>query len=337
MPGGVQQVAIELAAELRRGGDQSVVVGAGEMGSEGPTHDGTTVSTGRPVRVKANDSVVPLTLSPRSWARVRRALLDVDVVHVHEPLVPLVGWAALSVDKPMVVTFHADPRAWVAAAYRHAPLVGRLLRGKTALTAVSNTAARAIPTAWGQVMVVPNGIDFASYSPPVERIERRVCFLGRDEPRKGLDILLAAWPRVRARVPDAELKVMGASREEDVPGVEYLGRVSEEEKKAVLASSLVCVAPNTGGESFGIVIAEAMAAGCAVVCSDLPAFRAVLGDSGHVVPVGDADRLGEEVASLLGDPGGAMRLGSRAAAQAKRYDWEVVAAAYRDLYRQVLS
>ncbi len=336
-PGGVQQVALELAAELREGGDQVVVVGAGDIPSSNGADDAGVVTTGRPVRVKANDSVVPLTIGPRSWARVRRALSDVDVVHVHEPLVPVVGWAALSADKPMLVTFHADPKKWVAAAYRHAPLLGRLLKRKTAVTAVSATAAKAIPTAWGQVMVIPNGIDVDSYSPSVDRVAGRVAFLGRDEPRKGLDVLLRAWPRVQERIEGSELKVLGASRDGTVPGVEFLGRVGDEEKRRLLASSQVYAAPNTGGESFGIVIAEAMAAGCAVVCSDLPAFRSVLGDSGRLVPVGDVEKLADEVASLLGDPDGARALGSRAAAEARRYDWATVAAAYRDLYRQALS
>lgn len=335
-PGGVQQVTIELAAELRRVGDEVTLIGAGAYGSHGPGHDDDTVMAGRPFRIRANDSVVPLTLSPMSWGRVRRALADVDVVHVHEPLVPWVGWVALTVDKPTVATFHADPRGWVAGAYERAPLIGRRLR-RAVLTAVSDTAAKAIPTEWGLIAIIPNGIDVSSYRLPVGRVDRRVCFLGRDEPRKGLDVILEAWPIVREQVPQAELKVMGATRSVTEPGVEYLGRVSVGEKKRVLASSLVYVAPNTGGESFGIVIAEGLAAGCAVVCSDLPAFRAVIGDAGRLVPVGDGKRLAQEVASLLSNPKEARALGELGAEEAKRFDWSVVGSAYRDLYQQVVS
>ncbi|MGH8870527.1 MAG: glycosyltransferase family 4 protein [Acidimicrobiia bacterium] len=335
-PGGVQQITIELAAELRRAGDDVVVVGAGAYASRGPEHEETTTMAGRPFKVRANDSVVPLTLSPMSWARVRGALADVDVVHVHEPLVPLVGWVAMTVEMPMVATFHADPPVWAAWAYKRAPLIGRRFR-RAVLTAVSEAAARAIPPAWGAVTVIPNAIDTSSFLLPVGRVDRRVCFLGRDEPRKGLDVLLRAWPLIRERIPQAELKVMGADRAEAEPGVEYMGRVSSGEKKRILASSLVCVAPNTGGESFGIVIAEAMAAGCAVVCSDLPAFRAVLGDAGRLVPVGDVRRLAEEIVSLLGDPDGSRALGGRAADEVKRYDWSVVGAAYRGMYADLVS
>lgn len=336
VPGGVQQITIELAAELRRNGDEVVVVGAGSKASHDPGHDSSTVMAGRPFRVRANDSVVPLTLSPLSWGRVSGALAAVDVVHLHEPLVPLVGWKALFVDKPMVATFHADPPRLVALAYRFAPLVGRRLR-RAAITAVSETAARVIPASWGPVTVIPNAIDTASYQLPVGRVDRRVCFLGRDEPRKGLDVLLRAWPLVRDRIPDAELKVMGAARPDARPGVEFLGRVSSGEKKRILASSLVYVAPNTGGESFGIVIAEAMAAGCAVVSSGLAAFSDVLGDAGRLVPVGDAPRLAAVVVELLNAPTAARALGQRAMEEARRFDWSVVGGAYRDLYEEVVS
>lgn len=335
-PGGVQQVTLELAGELRAGGDEVTVVGAGRYASHAPGRDDTTVMAGRPFRVRANRSIVPLTISPLSWGRVRDALAKVDVIHVHEPLVPLVGWTALAVDKPMVATFHADPRGWVTSAYRWAPLVGRRLR-RAAITAVSSTAAAAIPRSWGQVSIVPNAIDTASYRPPVGRVERRVCFLGRDDPRKGLDLILEAWPAIREQVPSAELKVLGARRDDAIPGVEYLGRVSEGEKKRILASSQVYVAPNTGGESFGIVVAEAMAAGCAVVCSDLGAFREVLGGAGRLVPVGDVPRLAGEVGALLRDPEAARTLGDAAIAAVARFDWAVVAAAYRRIYDRVVS
>lgn len=335
-PGGVQQLAIELVRELGRGGDEALLVGVGKAADQGRGRDENTVMAGRPLPVRANDSVVPLTLSPLAWGRVREALAGVDVVHVHEPLVPLVGWAGMSVDRPMVATFHADPPSWVPRLYRLAPLVGRRLR-KAEITAVSETAAEALPHRWGPVAVIPNAIDVGSYAPPVGRVGHRVCFLGRDEPRKGLDILLEAWTEVRRRVPSAELKVMGADRAGVIPGVEFLGRVSGGEKGRVLASSLVYVAPNTGGESFGMVIAEAMAAGCAVVCSDLSAFRAVAGDHARFVPVGDAGALAEQVVSLLVDPAAAAALGEKAREQVQQFDWSVVAGRYREAYRRALE
>lgn len=330
-PGGVQQLTRELAHQLRLVGDDVVLIGAGRPGS---VPDETTV--GRTVRIRANRSVVPFTLSPWSWRRLRRALTDVDVVHVHEPFVPLVGWAALSANRPVVATFHADPPRWVIRLYRWLPFVSRRLR-QVVVTAVSDTASAALPEKWGEVEVVPNAIDVASYRIPVEVKTNRVCFLGRDDPRKGLDLLLAAWPQIRDAVPEAELKVMGTDRPDGPEGVEFLGRAGETEKRDVLASSLVYVAPNTGGESFGIVIAEAMAAGCAVVCSDLPAFQAVIGDDGVTVPVGDVDAIAGAVIALLNDPASAQAMGEQARKSVDRFDWGVIATRYQLMYRRALS
>jgi phosphatidylinositol alpha-mannosyltransferase len=333
-PGGVQQVTTDLASHLRRGGDQVVLVGAGGNAHLRPEHDTTTVQVGRGFRVRGNDSMVPLTLSPGSWGKVRRALGDVDVVHVHEPLVPLVGWVALTVDRPLVATFHADPPPWVERAYRWLP--AKKLRRAT-LTAVSQTAARAIPPMWGEVEIVPNGVDVAAFDLPVGRVEQRVCFLGRDETRKGLDVLLAAWPAIRARFPNAELKVMGADRGLGEDGVSYLGRVTGGERNRILASSQIYVAPNTRGESFGIVLVEAMAAGCAVVCSDLMAFRDVVGENGRLFPVGDRERLAQEVIDLLGQPEKARALGEEGRAASTRFDWDSITARYREVYRRAVA
>jgi phosphatidylinositol alpha-mannosyltransferase len=336
VPGGVQQITIELAEQLRRNGDDVVLLGAGNGSSPGGAGLGeTTVLTGWPLRVRANRSVAPLTMS-LSRRKVQRALAGVDVVHVHEPLIPTLGWLALSLDKPTVATFHADPPGWARTLYKTAPIVGRGLR-RARLTAVSETAAAAIPPAWGEVRIIPNAIDTASYALPVGKVIRRVCFLGRDEPRKGLDVLLRAWPAIRERIPEAELEVVGASRPDTGPGIEYKGRVSAGEKKRILATSTVYVAPNTGGESFGLVIAEAMAAGCAVVCSDLPAFRDVLGDTGRLVPVGDVNRLADAVSELLSVPDEALSLGRAAQHRARMFDWDVVGAAYRQAYEEALS
>lgn len=336
-PGGVQQMSSELAHQLRLLGEEVRIVGAGRYTFEGgPGHDDGTVPAGRPISLRGNRSRVPLTLSPTAWWKVHQVLSAVDLVHLHEPFIPLVGWAALATSKPTVVTFHADPPRWVRSLYRLAPLIGRRMR-RARITAVSQAAARVIPPGWGEVTIVPNGIDAASFDLPVGRVARRVCFLGRDEPRKGLDILLRAWPRIRARHPDAELMVMGADRGPSPPGTTYLGRVSAGEKKRVLASSAILVAPNTGGESFGIVIAEGMAAGCAVVASDLEPFLEVMGDAGVSFPAGDVFALADLVTGLLEEPERARALGDAARARVHRYDWSEVAVAYRDVYRTVVG
>lgn len=334
--GGVQQLTEELARRLRALGDEVTVVGAGKAGFLGGSEaDPAIVGVGRPFRIRANRSQVPLTLSPASWWRVRGALVGVDVLHVHEPLIPLVGWIALTVDKPLVATFHAAAPNWVRTIYHWAPLVGRRLR-RSLITAVSQAAARALPKRWGEPTIVPNAIDTDSYDLPVGRVPRRVAFLGRDDPRKGLDVLLGAWPSVRQACSDAELVVIGAKRSDYLPGVTFLGPVTAEEKRRMLASSAVYVAPNTGGESFGIVVAEGMAAGCAVVVSDIPAFRAVIGDAGRIFPVGDTAALAGVVSDLLTNPEAASRFGAQARERVKRYDWANVVSTYRDLYGKAM-
>jgi phosphatidyl-myo-inositol alpha-mannosyltransferase len=336
-PGGVQQLTGELASQLRQAGDEVVFVGAGRSWFHGgPGLDDVTVPTGRSIGIRANLSTAPLTLSPLPWRRVRRALADVDVVHVHEPFVPLIGWMALSTDKPLVATFHADAPDWIARVYQHMPRVEKRMRSSI-LTAVSSIAAEPIPSEWGTVRPIPNAIDVASYELPVGRVERRVAFLGRDDPRKGLSVLLAAWPDVIARVPEAELVVMGADRDVDLRGVDFKGPVSEGEKKRLLASSQLFVAPNLGGESFGIVVVEAMAAGCAVVASDIPAFVEVSGESAVHVRVGDVTALSEALISLLLDPHRARMIGESGRDRSALYDWAAVVDQYQELYAEAAS
>lgn len=337
-PGGVQQLTGELAARLRDLGEDVVFVGAGDAWFHGgPGLDDVTVALGRSTRIRANESRVPLRLSPVGWRRVRDALADVDVIHVHEPLAPLVGWIALSVNKPTVATFHADPPSWVPPVYARAPWVTGRLR-ESIITAVSPTAAAALPLRWGDSRIVPNAIDVGSYRMDVERDNRRVAFLGRDEPRKGLSVLLGAWAQIQEQLPDSELVVMGTDRRDDLPGVRFTGPVSGEEKRRLLASSGLYVAPNLGGESFGIVLIEAMAAGCAVIASDLPAFLDVTGGEAAVhVPVGDPSALGDAMADLLGDRQRTVALGQAGRVRAERYDWPVVVDQYRKLYAEATS
>jgi phosphatidylinositol alpha-mannosyltransferase len=336
-PGGVQQVTAELASHLLARGDDVVFVAAGTawMG-DAPPFDDEIVFAGRAISVRANRSDAPLTLNPAAWRRVRRSLASVDVVHVHEPLAPLVGWMGLSMAKPLVATFHADPQRWVRRLYQAVPwLHGTLSR--SVVTAVSRVAAEAVPASWGQVRIVPNAIDVASFAPDVDRVAHRVAFLGRDEPRKGLSLLLKAWPAVKSAVADAELVVMGASRNEPLAGVEFLGPVGAEEKTRLLASSQIFVAPNLGGESFGIVVVEGMAAGCAVVTSDIPAFVEVGGDSTLRIPVGDENALSTAITSLLIDLETARDLSERGRSRATTYDWSEVVDRYRELYVEAVS
>ncbi len=334
VPGGVQQIVLDLATHLRDLGDDVAVVGPGTLPQD---LDLDFRPVGKSITVPANESKAPICLSPSAWTRTIRALSDAQVLHIHEPFMPLVGWAALSLRaSPTVVTFHADPPGWARRTYAAAASIGQFGLGQVVTTAVSPVAAAAVPRMWKSPLVIPNAIDVGSFDVPVTRQPARVAFLGRDEPRKGLDFLLEAWPGVRQAHPDAELLVMGANRGSGPKGVKFLGRVDGLEKRRSLASSAVFVAPNTGGESFGLVVAEGMAAGCAVVASDLEAFAAVLGDAGILTRVGDALALRDAISDLLADPARARELGKSARDRARHFDWSKVVGQYRDAYASAL-
>ena len=329
--GGVQHIVIELARRLQEGGDEAYLVGPGQ----GPD-DVETRSVGGSVDVRANRSTAPLAPDPGAFGATRQALDDADVVHVHEPFVPWVGWAAATMDRPVVATFHADPARWTRALYRAATTLGRRMVGGSVVTAVSEVAASALPSSWPTPRIVPNAVDTAAYRLDVPRAAHRVTFLGRNDPRKGRSVLLEAWGEVRRSHPGAELVVLG-SEGVDRDGVAFAGRVTEEEKRASLAGAAIHVTPNLGGESFGMVVVEGMAAGCAVVASDLPAFRAVLGEAGRLVPPGRPGPLAEAVTALLADPDQARSLGERGRAAVTRFDWSVVLAEYRDVYESAMG
>ena len=328
VPGGVQQQVMGLVRHLREGGDEAFAVAP----SAGDGLD--RIDVGRWVGVRVNRSQAPVSLSPAVFRRVRAALSVADVVHVHEPFVPLVGWAALAARKPTVVTFHADPSRTVRAAYRRfGRLLGRVLRGAVATT-VSRTARRAIDPLRLGPEEIPNAVDVASFRVAVDRHARQVAFVGRPDPRKGRDLLLAAWPEVRSRVGDARLVIIGGGEEPPVEGVRYLGRVTEEEKRTVLGASAVFCAPNRGGESFGITVVEGMAAGCAVVASNLDAFADVLAGSGLMFPNGDRPALAAALVQALTDPTLRRRLAARGSERAADFDWGMVTDRYRALYRR---
>jgi phosphatidylinositol alpha-mannosyltransferase len=305
-------------AWLEEAGHHAWLVGPGV---EGP-NDARLV--GRTLPVRANGSIAPIAIDPRVVAAVREAVAGADVVHVHEPFMPVVGLAAVRASGRVVGTFHADPSRLVRRALR---LSGRALRATAGridvATAVSDLAAEAVASLIA-AEIIPNAIDVAAYRS------------GRDEPRKGLGVLLEAWPIVRSTVPDAELVVAGASGN-DAEGVQFLGRIGEDEKREVLRSAAVMALPNLGGESFGITVAEGMAAGCAVVASGLRAFVAVARDGAQVVPPGDAGALGRAIARLLTDDAAAAALRARAASTVAAYDRPVVLFRYLDAYQRARS
>lgn len=331
VPGGVQQQVIELAERLRNRGHDARVVGPGASGPG-------SADLGGSMGIPANGAVAPIALAPGVWRRVQAVLDGLDVVHLHEPLMPLVGWAALAARPPSVLTFHADPSRLTRTMYRLlGPVVRRAIKTAPVVTAVSPTALGAVGHLRTDFQVVPNALDVASYRLAVERHPKQVVFLGRPDPRKGRDLLVEAWPEVQRAIPESRLVVMGGGDPLDVPGIDFLGRVDERTKRQTLAASSVFCAPNRGGESFGITVAEGMAAGCAVVASDLPAFTDVLAGSGRLFPTGDVRALREALVEVLADPD---RLGALQTASSERieeFDWERIVERYEALYQVAVT
>jgi len=331
-PGGVQDQATRIIGWLLDEGHEAWAVAPGEGGPPG------TRSVGSFASLPANRSRAPISVDPRALRRVAKAVSDADVVHIHEPFMPMVSLGALVADTPPKVgTFHADPSRVVRAAYRAAgPLLDLAARRLAVVTAVSGAAASALARLPG-IRIIPNGIDLDEYAPVGARHAARVMFLGRDEPRKGLDVLLQAWPLLKSAIPEATLRVVGSSRARGPDGVEFLGRLDGGAKRAELAAAAVLAVPNLGGESFGIVLLEGLAAGCAVVASDLPVFRAVAGDGAAFTPVGDPPALAAVIGALLSDPGRRQALAARGTTRSRRFGREVVLAAYLEAYRDALG
>lgn len=326
--GGVQAQCVELSERLRVGGDDVVLAGPGRGAG--------WTTLGRTVAIEANGSRVPFTVDPVVFRRVTAATDGCDVVHVHEPLMPLAGWAALSTDKPIVATFHADPSPMVRGLYRaFSPVLRRMLE-RVVVTAVSPIAASVLPTGMARVELIPNAIDVGSYTSDLERRHDRVAFLGRDDPRKGLDVILDVWPTVLERHPEAELVVIGAQRPHAPRSVVFAGRTTEEEKRSLLGSAGVLLAPNLGGESFGVVVVEGLAAGCAVVASDIPAFRHVAPGAIFVRP-GDRTAWADAITGLLDRPAEIDERARAGVRSVQRFDWDEVVDAYRAAYRRALE
>ncbi|WP_411133102.1 glycosyltransferase family 4 protein [Streptomyces sp. C10] len=352
VPGGVQFHIRDLADHLiRLGHDVSVLAPADDETPLPPY----VVSAGRAVPVPYNGSVARLNFGFLSAARVRRWLQHgaFDVIHIHEPASPSLGllacWAAQG---PIVATFHtSNPRSRaMIAAY---PILQPALEKISARIAVSEYARRTlVEHLGGDAVVIPNGVDvdfFASAEPKAEWQGRTIGFIGRiDEPRKGLPVLMKALPAILAEVPDARLLVAGRGDEEEAVAalpaelrsrVEFLGMVSDEDKARLLRSVDLYVAPNTGGESFGIILVEAMSAAAPVLASDLDAFAQVLdqGEAGELFTNEDADALAAAAVRLLGDPARLTELRERGTRHVRRFDWSTVGADILAVYETVTT
>lgn len=349
--GGVQAHVLQLAEVMRKRGHDVSVLAPSSPHVKLPDY---VVSGGKAVPIPYNGSVARLRFGPATHRMVKKwiAAGDFDVLHLHEPNAPSLSVLALMVaEGPIVATFHTSTTKSFALSFFQGILrpwnekiVGRI--------AVSDLARRWQIEALGSDAVqIPNGVEVDAFAsaPPLPgypRPGRTVLFLGRfDEPRKGMEVLLGALPALVQRFPDVEILVVGRGDEDDLREeagelaghLRFLGEVDDAEKASALRSADVYCAPNTGGESFGIVLVEAMAAGTAVVASNLDAFRRVLDDgkAGRLVPVEDSAALADGLIAVLGDDKLRARYVKAATAAVGQYDWSVVADEIMRVYETV--
>ncbi|MCT1354201.1 MULTISPECIES: glycosyltransferase family 4 protein [unclassified Gordonia (in: high G+C Gram-positive bacteria)] len=341
VPGGVQAHVTELAdVFLDRGHEVSVLAPAGRD-TELPEY---VVRAGPALAIPYNGSVSRVNFSPKGYLRLRRWVAEngFDVLHVHEPNSPSISMLSLMVASgPIVTTFHTatSKSLWLSVFQGILRPYHERIAGKIA---VSELARRWQMESLGSDAVeIPNGINVASFADaePLEGYPHpggTILFLGRfDEPRKGIDVLMRALPAVVERFPYVRILVVGggnqaALRRRAGPLAEhlvFLGQVDDATKARALASADVYCAPNLGGESFGIVLVEAMAAGAAVIASSLNAFRRVLDDgrAGRLVETGSPDQLAAGLVELLADPEARADLVAAGRIRADKYDWSRVA------------
>lgn len=344
IPGGVQGQVLGLARSLRGFGHEVRVLAP----SDGPPPDAGVTPLGSSVPTAANGSVAPLAPDPSAQLRTIRALRDedFDVVHLHEPLAPGPTMTALLFGSaPMVGTFHA---AGVSAAYRFlGPVLGRFAARLQHRCAVSPDAQRlAQEHLGGSYQLLFNGVELTRFAegPTHEAEGPTIFFLGRHEPRKGLDVLLAAMRELPAGVrlwvggdgPQTE-ELRRQHGHDD--RIEWLGRISDEEREARMRGCTVYCSPSVRGESFGMVLLEAMAAGCALVASDLDGHRNVATDDTDalLVPVGDPHALAGALARVLGDDDLRARLVAGGRRRAEELSMDHLAEIYVEIYRSVVA
>jgi len=351
VPGGVQSHVLQLAEVMTARHHEVSVLAPSSPHVNLPDY---VVSGGKAVPIPYNGSVARLRFGPATHHKVKRWLADgdFDVLHLHEPNAPSLSMLALKIaEGPIVATFHTSTTKSLTLSFFepilrpwHEKIVGRI--------AVSDLARRWQMEALGSDAVeIPNGVDVASFAtaPLLDgypRPGKTVLFLGRfGEPRKGMQVLLRALPALVDRFPDLQVLVVGRGDELQLrqeagalaDHLRFLGQVDDAEKASALRSADVYCAPNTGGESFGIVLVEAMAARTPVVAGDLDAFRRVLldGAAGRLVPVDDAQALAAGIIEVLEDDKLRSRYVGVATAVVRRYDWSVVAQQIMRVYETV--
>ena len=346
-PGGVQNHVRDLAEFLISNGHHVEVLAPATESEDLPDY---VVSAGRAISIPYNGAVARILFGVVANNRVRSWIHEgnFDLMHLHEPAIPslslLACWAG---EGAMVGTFHAAAK-YQKAIFAIGPILEPVIEKLSARIAVSESA-RLTLTAHLETdaIVIPNGIYADNYRDGSSRTEwqgNTIGFLGRfEEDRKGLPVLLDALPIISRFIPDIRVLIAGPGDSEEVlekvdpqlrDRVEFLGKISEADKADFLASVSLYIAPNTGGESFGIILAEAMAGGAAVVASDIPAFADVLGDGqyGALFESENSENLAKVIIDLLRDDAKRKELAAAGAIHAQRFDWGQVGEEIFEVY-----
>ncbi|MEI7659287.1 MAG: glycosyltransferase family 4 protein [Actinomycetes bacterium] len=350
-PGGVQNHIRDLAEFLIKAGHQVSVLAPAIDESALPSY---VVSAGKPIAIPYNGAVARVLFGPIAYARVRQwiAAGNFDLLHLHEPAIPSISllacWAA---EGPMVGTFHAAAKRQKVI-FAIGPILEPAIEKLSARIAVSEAARLTlIDHLETDAVIIPNGIYAKRYAQGTVQSKwsgNTIGFIGRfDEPRKGLQVLVDALPIISRFAPDVKVFVAGPGDIDDAKKhidpqllhrFEFLGRITEEEKADFMSSVSLYVAPNTGGESFGIILAEALAGGACVVSSDIPAFDSLLGhgEFGALFKSGDSTDLAKVVIELLRDEDKRHALALAGKARGSQFDWDQVADQIFSIYEMAI-
>ncbi len=349
-PGGVQAHIADLRTYLVNQGHQVSVLA--------PTADeenlpSWVVSAGKPISIPYNGAVARVLFGPVAFARVKQWIAEnnFDLLHLHEPAIPSVSllacWAA---EGPMVGTFHVSAKKQKAS-FAIVPILEPVIEKLSARIAVSEAARETlISHLETDAVVIPNGIYARKMAGKVRSdwSGQTLGFMGRfNEPRKGLRVLIDALPIISRFLPDVKVLVAGPGDPEEFLAqidpqlrnrIEFLGKLTESEKADFMSSVGAYVAPNTGGESFGIILAEALAGGAAVVAADIPAFVALLenGKYGKLFKSEDATDLAKVVIELLRDQDARNQMAHSGQEYAQKFDWDVVARDIFEVYEMAI-
>ena len=347
-PGGVQNHIRDLAEFLIESGHDVSVLAPVIDESNLPEY---VVNAGKPISIPYNGAVARVLFGPVAFARVRQWISqgEFDLLHLHEPAIPSISllacWAA---DGPMVGTFHAAAKRQKII-FAIGPILEPAIEKLSARIAVSEAARLTLTDHLDtDAVIIPNGI-YANRYTDGKTIEKwsgnTIGFIGRfEEPRKGLSVLIDALPVISRFAPDVKIFVAGpGDPAEVIEGIdpqlrqrfEFLGKITESEKADFMSSVAVYVAPNTGGESFGIILAEALAGGACVVASDIPAFDDLLGhgEFGALFESESSTELAKVVIDLLRDETKRKELSVRGKERSKMFDWTVVAQQIYSVYQ----